>query len=266
MPVGNSLTWLILSILLIFVSCDCDPNDCGSGCCTMSGSCAASNQASDGCYYKSCERYCPSKCCYGGVCNSDDSNCTSTSSRLKVIIIIVAAACFISLVCIVYMKKHQQRRRFFARQRASEANRNRNRGGPRSQNNIANPPAENHEVYIFQGNNAPTSPQNLLNFNPRNLGIESGQPFREGGMRSAYELNLGHNIEYGEVSFDQQLIKKEAQREIQEGNQGGMNMNLGAGAESPAAALSLGDFMLKAEYQFEDSKGNGSGNLSGLEN
>jgi hypothetical protein len=177
------------------------------------------------------------------------------------------------------MKKHQQRRRFFSRQRAAEANRNRNRGGPGPgpQNNIAGPPADNHEVYIFQANHAPTSPVGLLNFNPRNMGIEPGQPFREGGMKSAYELNLGQKIAYGEVSFDQQLIKKEAQREIQQPqyngeNQGGMNyegnqggMNLGVGAESPAA-LSLGDFMLKAEYQFEDSKGNGSGDLSGLEN
>lgn len=198
----------------------------------------------------------------------DDSECSSTSSRLKVIIIIVAAACFVSLVCIIYMKKHQQRRRFFSRQRAAEANRNRNRGGPRSQNDFVVPPAENHEVYIFNANPAPASPVGLLNFNPRNMGIEAGQPFREGAMKGAYELNLGHNIAYGEVSYDQQLIKKDAQREMQQlnnqGNQGGMNMNLGVGAESPAAALSLGDVMLKSN--FEDSQGNGSGNLSGLGN
>ncbi len=169
MPVGNSLTWLTLSILLVFVSCGCNPNNCdGSGgsydsyCCTIGGSCAMTAKETDGCYYRSCDHFCPSKCCYEGQCMDDDSECTSTSSRLKVIIIIVAAACFVSLVCIIYMKKHQQRRRFFSRQRAAEANRNRNRGGPRSLNDFPVPPAENHEVYIFNANPAPTSPVGLL--------------------------------------------------------------------------------------------------------
>lgn len=160
------------------------------------------------------------------------------------------------------MKKHQ-RRRFFARQRASEASRNRSRAA--QQQNVAAADPGNHDVYIFQANaNAPTSPVPLLNFNPRNLGVESGMPFREGSMKSAYELNFISNIEYGEISYDQELMKKANQNEMEklmvpEKQQEGNNK------PGSSQALSLGDFMLKAEYQFDDSKGNNSGHLSGLD-
>jgi len=161
-----------------------------------------------------------------------------------------------------YMKKHQARRRFFASQRSSQASRNRSRV---PQNNAGGSADLNQDVYIFQAQaNAPSSPSPLLNFNPRNLGVEAGMPFREGSMKSAYELNYMSNIEYGEVSYDQQLIKKANQKEMEKLEQG--KQQEGSNRVESPQAISLGDFMLKSQYQLDESKGGGSGHLSGLEN
>jgi len=258
MHLRNPLVLIIFSTLVAYISCNCDPDDCpGSYCCIGKDRCGHGFDDIK-CDVFSCEHRCPSKCCYGGGCNEDDSQCQS-SKRLKVIIIIIAAACFVSLVCIIYMKKHQARRRFFASQRASQASRNRSRV---PQNNAGSADL-NQDVYIFQAQaNAPSSPSPLLNFNPRNLGVESGMPFREGSMKSAYELNYISNIEYGEVSYDQQLIKKANQKEMEKLEQGKQE---GSHRPESPQAISLGDFMLKSQYQLDESKG-GSGHLSGLEN